>query len=135
MICTEIKAQHLIFAIGKRLRMWPARLDSFSAASASNSTIEVITLSPVEKGSLPVTITGQKWKSYADELRRTDDIQRIKELIMLLEEAIFNRQQELVLDADKIEKSKIQQEELGLQQALDLMLEMKTTKLGFPEIR
>jgi len=54
---------------------------------------------------------------------------------MQLEEAIFNRQQELALNADKINKSEIEHEEQGLRKALDLMLEVKTKKLGFPEIR
>lgn len=78
---------------------------------------------------------GQNWERLVDELRRTDDIERIRELVMLLEEAVFNRQQELVLHADKIDRGKIEQEESGLRSALDLMLEMKTKKLGFPDIR
>ena len=54
---------------------------------------------------------------------------------MLLEEAIFNRQQELALNADKIDKGNLEDEEQALRRALDLMLEMKVKKLGFPEIR
>jgi hypothetical protein len=68
-------------------------------------------------------------------LRKTHDVQRIRELIMLLEEAIFNRQQELALNADKIDKGNLEDEEQALRRALDLMLEMKVKKLGFPEIR
>jgi hypothetical protein len=93
-------------------------------------------LAPIEKRSSPNTNpTRQKWESLADELRTTDDTQRIRELVMLLEEAIFNRQQELALNADSIEKPKIEQEEQGLRKALDLMLELKTKRLGFPDIR
>jgi hypothetical protein len=77
----------------------------------------------------------QKWESLAEELRTTDDTKRIKELVMLLEEAIFNRQQELALNADSIEKPKMEREEQGLRQALDLMLELKAKRLGFPDIR
>jgi hypothetical protein len=80
-------------------------------------------------------VSGQRWRSLADELRSANDIGRIRELVMQLEEAIFNRQQELALNADKINKSEIEHEEQGLRKALDLMLEVKTKKLGFPEIR
>lgn len=75
--------------------------------------------------------TGQHWKRLADELRRTNDTNRMKELVMLLEEAIFNRQQELALSG---EKNNVQQEERDMRKALDLMLEIKTKKLGFPDI-
>jgi hypothetical protein len=93
-------------------------------------------LAPTEKRTLPNTdASRQKWESLAEELRTTDDTKRIKELVMLLEEAIFNRQQELALNADSIEKPKIEQEEQGLRQALDLMLEIKAKRLGFPDIR
>ena len=78
---------------------------------------------------------GRKVWALADELRKTQDIQRMREIVMLLEEAIFNRQQELVLNADKIAKPKIEEEERGLRGVLELMLETKTKKLGFPEIR
>ena len=54
---------------------------------------------------------------------------------MLLESAIFNRQQELALNADKLDKRKMQQEELRLRDASELMLETKVKKLGFPDIR
>lgn len=59
----------------------------------------------------------------------------MKELVMLLESAIFNRQQELALNADKLDKRKMQQEELRLRDASELMLETKVKKLGFPDIR
>jgi len=77
----------------------------------------------------------QNWESLADELRTADDTDRIKELVMLLDAAIFNRQQELALNADQIGKRNIEQEEQGLRQALDLMLELKAKRLGFPDIR
>jgi hypothetical protein len=87
-------------------------------------------------GNLQTKNTGrQVWEPFADELRKTHDVQRIRELIMLLEEAIFNRQQELALNADKIDKGNLEDEEQALRRALDLMLEMKVKKLGFPEIR
>lgn len=54
---------------------------------------------------------------------------------MLLEEAIFNRQQELALNAVGIDRGELEQEEQRLRKALDLMLELKTKKLGFPAIR
>ena len=54
---------------------------------------------------------------------------------MLLEETIFNRQQELGLNADKIDKPEINDEEQALRKVLDLMLETKVKKLGFPDIR
>lgn len=79
-------------------------------------------------------ISRQQWESLADELRSTQDIQRIKELVMALEETIFNRQQELVLHADKIDRREIEDEERGLKEVLDLMLEVKVKKLGFPAI-
>ena len=76
----------------------------------------------------------QDWEKLADELRKTQDVQRTKELVMLLEEAIFDRQQELVLNADKIDKRELNDEELALREVLDLMLEVKIRKLGFPAI-
>ena len=79
--------------------------------------------------------TRQQWESLADELRRTQDVPRIKELVMLLEEATFNRQQELALNADRIDKREIEEEEQGLKRVLDLMLEIKMDKLGFPAIK
>ena len=79
--------------------------------------------------------TRQRWESLVEQLRKTDDLQRIKELVIHLEEAVFNRQQKLVLNAAKLDKCDIQEEEQRLKQALDLMLEMKVKKLGFPEIR
>ena len=77
----------------------------------------------------------QEWELLALELRRTSDIQRIRELVMALEEAIFNRQQELTLNADKIDKRKIEDEEHALKKVLDLMLETKVKKLGFPDLK
>ena len=75
----------------------------------------------------------QQWELLADELRRTSDIQRVKELVMALEERIFNRQQELVLNADKIDKDKIEDEEYAMKKVLEVMLETKVKKLGFPD--
>lgn len=77
----------------------------------------------------------QWWESLADELRRTQDVPRIKELVMLLEEATFNRQQELALNADRIDNREIEEEEQALKRVLDLMLEMKINKLGFPALK
>ena len=77
----------------------------------------------------------QHWESLADELRTAHDIQRIKELVMELEETIFNRQQELALNADKVDKRSLEDEELAIRGALDLMLDVKVKKLGFPDIR
>ena len=54
---------------------------------------------------------------------------------MLLEEAIFNRQQELAFNAGKIARGDVEEEEQALRGVLDLMLETKVKKLGFPEIR
>jgi hypothetical protein len=51
----------------------------------------------------------QQWQSLADELRRTQDVDRMRELVMLLEEAVFDRQQEPALDADKIDKRAIEE--------------------------
>lgn len=75
------------------------------------------------------------WESLAEELRKTQDIERMKELVMALEETIFFRQQELALNADKIAKREIEEEERDLTGVLELMLETKTKKLGFPEIK
>lgn len=75
------------------------------------------------------------WESLADELRNTHDVQRTRELVMLLEEAIFNRQQELVLNVGQIDKQAIEEEEQALRQVLELMLEVKVKKLGFPALR
>lgn len=58
------------------------------------------------------------WESLADELRNTHDVQRTRELVMLLEEAIFNRQQELVLNVGQIDKQAIEEEEQALRQVL-----------------
>jgi hypothetical protein len=77
---------------------------------------------------------GQEWKTLADELRKTSDAQRASELVMLLEEAIFNRHQELTLNAGKIGEGEIEDEERALKSALDLMLEIKVKKLGFPAV-
>lgn len=49
--------------------------------------------------------------------------------------AVFSRQQELVLNADKIDKREIQHEEQKLKNVLDMMLDVKAKKLGFPDIR
>jgi len=75
------------------------------------------------------------WETLADELRRAQDIERMKELVMALEETIFFRQQELVLNADKIAKREIEEEERDLTGVLELMLETKMKKLGFPEVK
>lgn len=75
------------------------------------------------------------WESLAEELRKTQDIERMKELVMALEETMFFRQQELALNADKIAKREIEEEERDLTGVLELMLETKTKKLGFPEIK
>ena len=53
---------------------------------------------------------------------------------MALEEAIFNRQQELALQAEEIVHREIEEEE-ALKEVLDLMLDIKVTKLGFPAIK
>jgi hypothetical protein len=74
------------------------------------------------------------WESLANELRMTQDIQRTRELVMGLEEAIFYRQQELALNADKIAKPEIEKEEQALKGVLEMMLETKVKKLGFPAI-
>ena len=75
------------------------------------------------------------WESLAEELRKTQDVERMKELVMALEETIFFRQQELALNADKIAKREIEEEERELTGVLELMLETKTKKLGFPEVK
>ena len=82
------------------------------------------------------TNTSRKdWESLADELRATDSVERMRELVMLLEEAIFNRQQELALNAQKIDQREVNDEEQALRKVLYLMLETKVKKLGFPDIR
>ena len=78
--------------------------------------------------------TPQRWESLADELRHTTDVQRMKELVILLEEAIFNRQQEFALQPHRFDPTKIKQEERGLRETLDLILEVKIRKLGFPDL-
>lgn len=93
-------------------------------------------MAQADKGKLPKTnATRPKWESLVDQLHQTEDTDKIRELVMLLEEAIFNRQQELTVNADKIDKREVEQEERRLRKALDLMLELKTNRLGFPEIR
>ena len=93
-------------------------------------------MSQIDKGnSPPPNSQGQSWEALADQLRQTDDTDKARELVIRLEEAIFNRQQDLVLKADKTNKREIEQEEQRLRKALDLMLEVKTKKLGFPEIK
>ena len=93
-------------------------------------------MSQIDKGNSPPTNSqGQSWEALADQLRQTDDTDKARELVIRLEEAIFNRQQDLVLKADKTNKREIEQEEQRLRKALDLMLEVKTKKLGFPEIK
>ena len=77
----------------------------------------------------------QGWKSLVDELRKTTDVQRMRELVMLLEQAIFNRQQELALNAAKIDQHEVEKEEKSMKGALDLLLDVKAKKLGFPDIR
>jgi len=44
--------------------------------------------------------------------------------------AVFSRQQELVLNADKIDKREIQHEEQKLKNVLDMMLDVKAKKLA-----
>ena len=98
--------------------------------------LRYLVLAPAYKGKLPTTkATGPKWESLVDQLHQTEDPDKIRELVTLLEEAIFNRQQELAVNADKIDRREVEQEERRLRQALDLMLELKTKRLGFPEIR
>lgn len=77
----------------------------------------------------------QDWESLADELRATDNVERMRKLVMLLEEAIFNRQQDLASNAGKIDQREVNDEEQALRKVLDLMLETKVKKLGFPDIR
>ncbi len=77
----------------------------------------------------------QDWEMLADQLRRTEDVQKTRELVMRLEEAIFYRQQELALEADKIDERDLKDEEQALKRALDLMLEVKVNELGFPAIK
>ena len=79
--------------------------------------------------------TRQGWESLADELRKTIDKPRTRELVILLEKAIFNRQQELTLNAEKIGEDKLEKEEQSMKRALELLLEVKVKKLGFPRIR
>ena len=64
-----------------------------------------------------------------DELRRTTDVQRMRELVILLDRAIFSRQQEPALNSGRVEK-----EEHSMKEALDLLPVIKVKKLGFPEI-
>src|SRR5215471_13459178 len=78
------------------------------------------------------THSRKAWQPLADELRKTQGIQRLRELVMLLEEAIFNRQAELALNADKIAKPEVG--DRALREVLELMLETKVKKLGFPAI-
>lgn len=93
-------------------------------------------MTQADKRNLPITNTTRpKWESLVDQLLQTDDTDKIRELVMLLEEAIFNRQQELALNAVGIDRGELEQEEQRLRKALDLMLELKTKKLGFPAIR
>ena len=73
------------------------------------------------------------WQSLAAELRQANDISRIKELVILLEEAIFNRQQELAVNAEKLGTDHIKREEQEMREVLELMLEIKIKKLGFPD--
>lgn len=70
-----------------------------------------------------------------DQLHQTEDTNEIRALVTLLEEAIFNRQQELALNADRIDRRELEQEEQRLRKALDFMLELKTNRLGYPAIR
>jgi hypothetical protein len=76
----------------------------------------------------------QDWEMLADELRKTEDLGRTKELVMRLEEAIFYRQQELALNAQKLGQDEVKDEEHSLKKVLDLMLEVKVKKLGFPAL-
>lgn len=93
-------------------------------------------MTQADKRNLPITnTTRSKWESLVDQLLQTDNTDKIRELVMLLEEAIFNRQQELALNAVGIDRGELEQEEQRLRKALDLMLELKTKKLGFPAIR
>ena len=109
----------------------PARTD----LPAANLHTRLLVLASIDKNNLPEKkATGQKWQTLVAELRNTDDTDRIRELIMLLEEAIFYRQQELALHPENINKAQLEQEEHGLRSALDLMLELKSKRLGFPSI-
>ena len=93
-------------------------------------------MSTVDDGNRPSNRANeQAWDSLVDELRATSDVSRTKELIVLLEKAIFNRQQELALNEEKIDQQNIDREERRLKEVLDLMLEVKAKRLGFPHIR
>ena len=91
-------------------------------------------MSTVDKRNIPAG-AGRRWETLVDQLRQTKDTEKMRELVILLEEAIFNRQQELAVNAGKLDERETEQEEEGLKRALELMLEVKTKKLGFPEIR
>ena len=93
-------------------------------------------MSTVDDGNRPTNRPeAQGWSSLLDELRTTTDVSRTKELILLLEKAIFDRQQELALNAENIDQRNIDREERRLKEVLDLMLEVKAKRLGFPGIR
>ena len=77
----------------------------------------------------------QDWEFLAGELRKADNVEKMKELVMLLEEAIFKRQRELTLNGNKIDRCEVSDEEQALQNVLDVMLEIKVNKLGFPAIK
>ena len=90
-------------------------------------------MSTIDDGNRPTDrAKAQAWNSLVDELRTTSDVSRTKELILLLEKAIFDRQQELALNAENVEQHTIDREEQRLKEVLDLMLEVKAKRLGFP---
>ncbi len=62
-----------------------------------NKTGSEVMLMPTDNARTISLKTGgrQAWEPYADELQKTQDVGRMRELVMILEEAIFNRQQEL----------------------------------------
>jgi hypothetical protein len=70
-----------------------------------------------------------RWKRILSEMLRESNATRLQTLADSLEEAIFERQQELG-DTEEVIREK-----LGLLDATDRLYEIRTQKLGFPDWR
>lgn len=71
----------------------------------------------------------RSWKRILERLTRESDLAKVQILACMLEEAIFQRQQELAVEANAFE------EEQALHQANSYLYRVRVDKLGFPDWR
>jgi hypothetical protein len=75
-----------------------------------------------------VEITATSWKEVYEKTRHETDQQKLGELVLAAEAAIFRRYQELASSANHHEERR------SLKEATDDLLEMKVNQLGWPPV-